>query len=103
MEALEQTIKKQVSKIIALTKTVNNLENRIAASKNTPITGNQPATQDTAGVPSSGGAAGGEGVGNVVGAPQDALTRAQVVSLIARTVSDKDRRRKNVIVSGIPE
>ncbi len=34
---------------------------------------------------------------------RDNLTRDQVVSLISRTVSDNERRKRNVIVTGLPE
>ena len=33
----------------------------------------------------------------------NSLTRAQVVSIVSRTINDKSRRLKNVIISGLPE
>lgn len=35
--------------------------------------------------------------------PPVAMSRTQVASLIAKSMTDKDRRRRNIIVSGIPE
>ena len=34
---------------------------------------------------------------------QRSMTRDQVVTLIARTVNDKERRKRNVVVTGLPE
>ena len=49
------------------------------------------------------GAGGKEGGGERGGGPATGLTRAQVVTLVTKTVGDKERRRKNVIITGLPE
>ena len=59
--------------------------------------------QEGSGGASSAGQQGGAVGGNGERAEDTRMTRAQVVTLVSRTVGDKERRKKNVIITGLPE
>jgi len=94
---LEQLVKKQEVKIASLTKMLNNLKLSKANASHSdthdtsmgplPVGSTEPSTESK----------------ETNDSGHKAWTKAQVVTLIAKTVNDKDRRKRNVIVSGIPE